>query len=368
MLVHICCSVDSHYFLQELRKVYPHEKMIGFFYNPNIHPKDEYDLRLLDVRRSCENLGIGLIVGDYDFMSWFEGVRGLEDAEEKGERCGVCFDERLLKTALLALEISENKITTTLLASPMKSRDELFLQGENIAKKYQLEFIKIDVRKDGGTQRQAKMAKDSNLYRQNYCGCQFALEKQRNRAGKCTFELFEHIGGQILPASAKQNLAVFIELNRLETARIPYILQKNQIQTYRILRAFVKHDNRVIPSYIFTHSRACKNLKSGKILWREIRVAWESCENLTLGFCDNAVFMTIEGANVVFNKRYQNTLEMLYNPPLYDDELRFRVAILGIESVKPVIVVDSVIDENISISIDSVFQNMDKFSLIKLEL
>jgi len=49
MLVHICCSVDSHYFLQKLQKEYPEEKLTGFFYDPNIHPYSEYYLRLLDV-------------------------------------------------------------------------------------------------------------------------------------------------------------------------------------------------------------------------------------------------------------------------------------------------------------------------------
>jgi len=67
MLVHICCAVDSHYFLQKLQADYPDEKLTGFFYDPNIHPYSEYYLRLLDVKRSCKMLGIDLIEGEYDF-------------------------------------------------------------------------------------------------------------------------------------------------------------------------------------------------------------------------------------------------------------------------------------------------------------
>ena len=95
MLVHICCSVDSHYFLSELKKKYPDEDFVGFFYNPNIHPKSEYDLRLSDVQRSCDMLGIRLIEGAYNDRHWFVGVRGMENEPEKGERCLKCFDIRL---------------------------------------------------------------------------------------------------------------------------------------------------------------------------------------------------------------------------------------------------------------------------------
>lgn len=99
MLVHICCSVDSHFFLQKLQLEYPEETLIGFFYDPNIHPFSEYSLRLLDVKRSCQKLGIVLHVGEYDYEGWIEAVRGLENEPEKGKRCLVCFDNRLEKTA-----------------------------------------------------------------------------------------------------------------------------------------------------------------------------------------------------------------------------------------------------------------------------
>ncbi|HGZ70984.1 MAG TPA: diacylglucosamine hydrolase like protein, partial [Nitratifractor sp.] len=72
MLVHICCSVDSHYFLQKLQIEYPESKLIGFFYDPNIHPYSEYYLRLLDVERSCKLLDIELLEGPYDYSAWIE--------------------------------------------------------------------------------------------------------------------------------------------------------------------------------------------------------------------------------------------------------------------------------------------------------
>ena len=95
ILVHICCSVDSHFFLQKLQTIYPDKKLVGFFYDPNIHPYSEYYLRYLDVKRSCEILGIELIEGEYDFIKWLEVVKGYEDEPEKGARCSICFDRRL---------------------------------------------------------------------------------------------------------------------------------------------------------------------------------------------------------------------------------------------------------------------------------
>lgn len=368
MLVHICCSVDSHYFLQELKKLYPNEKMIGFFYNPNIHPKEEYDLRLFDVKRSCDSLGVDLIVGDYNLESWLDRVKGFEDAEEKGDRCTICFDERFLKSAALAMQLNEKYLTTTLLTSPMKSQNDLFNQGESIAKEYGLEFVSLDIRSNGGTQRQSKMAKDSNLYRQNYCGCVYALNKQRIRSSKIALEMFNNIGRQVLKGSASWTLDTFRELHRCEKNNIPHILQKNSINVYRLLSGYVceqsssSTDKNVIPSYIFTHSKSSKNLKSGEVLWSDIDY---NGKKIMLGFCDNALFIDICSVNLVFGMNYKNTIDMLYNPPLYDDELAFRIKILGSESVKPFIVLDSMLSF-LKINIDSVFQNVDIFEVIKL--
>ncbi len=367
MLVHICCSVDSHYFLQELKEIYPNEKMIGFFYNPNIHPKEEYDLRLFDVKRSCSSLGIDLIVGDYNLESWLNKVKGFEDAEEKGDRCTICFDERLLKSAILAMQLNERYLTTTLLTSPMKSQSELFNQGESIAKIYGLEFISIDTRSNGGTQRQSKMAKDSNLYRQNYCGCIYALDKQRSRSNKVTLEMFNNIGKQVLKGSARWTLETFKELYEYERNNIPYILQKNNINAYRLLSGYVFEQlsasgvKNIIPSYIFTHSKSSKNLKTGDIIWKKIDF---DGKKIMLGFCDNALFVDIDSINLVFNINYKNVIDMIYNPPLYNDELSFRIKILGSDSVKPFIVVDNFVS-SLKINIDSIFQNIDIFEVIK---
>lgn len=363
MLVHVCCSVDSHYFLQELSKQYPNDELIAFFYNPNIHPKEEYDLRLLDVKRSCNMLNVKLIEGNYDIVSWLDRTYGFEDEEEKGHRCSLCFDERLIKTAMLALEINESKITTTLLASPMKSKEELFAQGDNIIANYGLDFIKIDVRSGGGTQRQSKMAKEANLYRQNYCGCQYALRKQRDRSNKVTTELFSNIGNQIQHGSIKHLINTFNTFYELESSNKPCLLQKKSINIYRLLTGSLKCNGSIIYSYIFVNSKSCKNLKSGDISWHIIEVDGNPSH---VGFCDNMYFVDIKSINVAFGKNYKNVLDMVYNPPDYDIEMRYRVKLSGFDSIKPIVVVDSIIESGAILNIDAVFQTADVFEVVKL--
>lgn len=125
ILVHICCSVNSHHFLTELRTLYPSARLIGYFYNPNIHPYEEYQLRLLDVARSCAMLGVALMDESYDIATWLCATEGHENAPEKGERCGICFAMRLHKSAQKAKEQGISQLTTTLLTSPLKPQAEL---------------------------------------------------------------------------------------------------------------------------------------------------------------------------------------------------------------------------------------------------
>ncbi|MFV0481507.1 MAG: epoxyqueuosine reductase QueH, partial [Campylobacteraceae bacterium] len=151
MLVHICCSVDSHYFLQKLQKLYPDEKLIGFFYDPNIHPYSEYALRFLDVKRSCDKLKISLLEGEYDFDGWLNAVKGFEDEPEKGKRCVICFDNRLEVSAKKAKELGEKTLTTTLYMSPKKSYEQLNIAAKKIEKEFDLKVLMPDFRSGGGT-------------------------------------------------------------------------------------------------------------------------------------------------------------------------------------------------------------------------
>ncbi len=395
MLVHICCSVDSHYFLSELHKIYPDENLIGFFYNPNIHPKEEHDLRLQDVRRSCNMLNIELIEGEYDTQVWFDNVKGLEDEPEKGSRCNVCFDTRLLKTAQLAKKMQIPKFTTTLLSSPMKEQQILYTQGDVIAASNDLEFIKINVRANGGVNRQNELAKADNLYRQNYCGCQFALTQQRTKQQKMAFEMMSNIGGQILPASNESRKKIFRHRDMLEEQGKGYILTQQEHIVWRLLNSKIWHKKEVIASYILARSTSKKKVKSSKITWIKPKInnfyqifqtqlymltagekvaflekkeyIYKQDSTLLIGFSqkDDSIFIDIHTLNFFFDTAYVNVNNMVKNPPQYTQEMHLRYALCGMESVNPIVVLDTQIPYDITMEIQSILQNERSFVIFE---
>ncbi|MCX2717074.1 epoxyqueuosine reductase QueH [Helicobacter sp. MIT 21-1697] len=367
MLVHICCSVDSHYFLSEIQKIYPDTTMIGYFYNPNIHPKSEYDLRLLDVRRSCKMLGVRLVEEEYESQKWFESVKGLEEAPEKGERCVKCFDMRLEKTAQMAHTMSIESFTSTLLSSPLKEQQILFAQGEQIAQHYGLYFIKVDVRSNGGTQAQSQLANKDRLYRQTYCGCQFALSKQRASQGQLPLELMSNIGKQILPASNEQRKAVFDLRDKCEKEGREYALYKQSKIIWRNLRSVCIDEGKVISSYVITHSRSKNMIKTSNITYikRSVYDKDYIFQCIEVGYAkrDESVFLSIDDVNILLKTQYANVQEMVYNAPYYEDEIALRTALCGADSINPIIILDTKIKHNLKLFINAHFQESSIFAI-----
>ena len=321
MLVHICCSVDSHFFLQKLQKLYPHETLIGFFYDPNIHPMSEYQLRLLDVRRSCQKLGITLYEGVYNYEGWVKAVRGLEEEPEKGKRCEVCFDNRLEESARKALEIGQKTLTTTLLTSPKKSLQQLAYSLNVITKKYGLESVVPDFRKNGGTQEQFALAKKDQLYHQDYCGCFFALSKQRDMQQRWCDELCAPLNAQVLPSSIEDRMDVYEKVIVAEAHQQNFKLRREKFLNYRLLRAWVKKNSEgVIPSYILFYSTIKKESLKGRI---------ESIRNDVGYFTkEEVLFVSLASFNKTMKTAFKNVKEMLFNPPSIAAELHFRAQLL----------------------------------------
>jgi len=268
MLVHICCAVDSHYFLQKLQADYPDEKLIGFFYDPNIHPYSEYYLRLLDVKRSCRMLDIELIEGEYDYALWMETVRGLEHEPEKGKRCSLCFDRRFEVSAKKAAELGESSFTSTLLTSPKKSLKQLQAAGDALGEKYAVTFLAPDYRKASGTQEQNILAKEAQLYRQDYCGCLYGLTIQREQQQKLADELFSPLSGQIQPESIESRIALYEARIKLETEDIPYRIIKERFLNWRLIMGWLKVRKETIPSHFLPYSTMKKTYSRGRIEYR----------------------------------------------------------------------------------------------------
>ena len=371
MLVHICCSVDSHYFLQELQKVYPQENLIGFFYNPNIHPKSEYNLRLNDVKRSCKMLGIELLEGTYDDGQWFDWVKGLEDKPEKGDRCIKCFDIRLKVSAKKAKELREKFFTTTLLSSPMKEYDVLYRQGNVIGEMYGLDFIGINFRKNGGIQKQSELARKDNLYRQNYCGCKFALLQQREMQNKLSLEMISEIGCRKLPGSIEHRQEIFSRRDLLEKNHKNYILTQRKTIAHRILNSRILTNNKIVFSHILAHSES-KNYKIKDLLWQYIFVDNQSLvaqtpQKIKVGLSkkDDILFLTLDTFMILTKSYYRNLLDLIHHPPSYDKELQVRKILCGDTSINPIIIVENEIYSDLQIQIIALFQEENVFDVIE---
>ena len=316
MLVHICCSVDSHYFLQKLRADYPDEKLTGFFYDPNIHPYSEYYLRLLDVRRSCRMLGIDLIEGEYDVENWLEAVRGLEHEPEKGARCSVCFDRRFEVTAQKASELGESLFTSTLLTSPKKSLRQLQHAGDTLAGKFGISFVAPDYRKASGTQEQNILAKEDALYRQDYCGCLFGLTMQRDQQKKLADELFVPVSGQIQPESIEERIAMYEERWGLEEKNIPHQIIKQRFLNWRLKMGLLRVRKEVVAAHFLPYSTLKGEYSRGKIEY----VTGE----LHHMNRDEVKFITLETYNRLAKSNYSNVTELTFSPPCFEKELEIR--------------------------------------------
>lgn len=179
LLLHSCCAPCSGEVMEAI-----HASGINysiFFYNPNIHPKREYQLRKEENIRFAEQHGIEFIDADYDTDNWFERVQGLEWEPERGERCTKCFDMRFERTALYAQEHGFPVISSSLGISRWKNMAQINDCGKRAASRYEgLVYWEYNWRKGGGSQRMIEISKREGFYQQEYCGCVYSLRDTNN--------------------------------------------------------------------------------------------------------------------------------------------------------------------------------------------
>ena len=335
MLVHICCSVDSHFFIEKLQQEYPDEKLVGFFYDPNIHPYSEYRLRLLDVERSCRRLGIELIEGPYDFENWMDAVRGLEYEPEKGARCEVCFDKRFEVSARKALELGEKSMTTTLLVSPKKSQEQLIRSGEAFRESHGVAFVAFDYRKNGGTADQGRVSREQQLYRQDYCGCLYGLSMQREQQQRLMDEMFSPMSKQLLPASIEERLAMYERRMDLEEQNISYRIVKERFLNYRLLRSSLSVGDDVVPSHPLFYSTISRNRTQGNI---DFEIDGQFFLNR-----EEVRFITLRTFNAITGSHCKNTRELMFAPPPVETEIFLRERLTGTPfGTSAILVVDEI--------------------------
>lgn len=147
-----------------------------FFYNPNIYPEEEYNIRKAEIKRYAEKLGLEIIDGDYDHALWQRYITGHESDKERGPRCQLCFEMRLKKTAEEAEKRGLDTIATTLASSRWKSIEQIEAAGNKaVANHPNVSFWAKNWRKDGLQQRRSELLKENGFYNQQYCGCEFSV-------------------------------------------------------------------------------------------------------------------------------------------------------------------------------------------------
>ena len=174
LLLHSCCAPCSGEVMEAL--IASDIDFTIYFYNPNIHPRKEYDLRKDENIKFAEKHNIPFVDADYDVDDWFTRAKGMEHEPERGIRCTMCFDMRFERTALYAYENGFPIITSSLGISRWKNFEQINDCGIRAADHYPgITYWTYNWRKKGGSSRMLEISKREHFYMQEYCGCAYSL-------------------------------------------------------------------------------------------------------------------------------------------------------------------------------------------------
>ena len=176
IILHACCAPCASYPIKKL--IEDNFEPVVFFYNPNIFPSSEYEIRRVELKKYCSKIGVQCFEGNYEIKKFYEAIDGFENEPEKGNRCSICFDLRLDKTVQFAISKNISCFTTTLSVSPHKNSIQIFEEGRKIAQKYGVEFLEYNFKKQDGFKISRTIAKENNMYAQSYCGCEFSMKSK----------------------------------------------------------------------------------------------------------------------------------------------------------------------------------------------
>lgn len=175
LLLHSCCAPCSSYVIEYLSQYF---QITVFYYNPNISKEEEYRKRVAEQKRFIREFPakypVDFLEGDYEPKEFFQTVKGYEQCSEGGERCFLCYEMRLKKTAQEALKGAFDYFTTTLTISPLKLSVKLNEIGLKLEAEYGVSYLLSDFKKREGYKRSIELSKEYGLYRQNYCGCVYS--------------------------------------------------------------------------------------------------------------------------------------------------------------------------------------------------
>lgn len=213
LLLHSCCAPCSG----ELMEAFVESGIdyTIYFYNPNIHPVKEYELRKEENIRFAQKHGVPFVDADYDTDNWFARAKGMENEPERGIRCTMCFDMRFERTALYAHEHGFKVMTSSLGISRWKNMAQINDCGHRAAAPYdELVYWDYNWRKGGGSARMIEISKRERFYQQEYCGCVYSLRdtnRHRRAQGRDRIKLGTQFYGDEPAADGKVIDLVVIE-------------------------------------------------------------------------------------------------------------------------------------------------------------
>ncbi len=179
ILLHSCCAPCSSHVIDTLTNYF---NITILYYNPNIEPLEEYEKRKQEEIRFINEYPaknqLNIMDCDHENNKYHETIKGLEQEREGGARCIKCYFLRLEKTAMLAKRSNFDYFATTLTVSPLKNSAKLNEIGEYLSEKYDIKYLYSDFKKKEGYKHSIEMAKEYDLYRQDYCGCIYSKKER----------------------------------------------------------------------------------------------------------------------------------------------------------------------------------------------
>ena len=176
ILIHACCAPCSSEVIDFLKDIFD---ITILYYNPNIYPEEEYEKRYDQF--TLLPYQFDLIKGKYEDDKYYEAIKGYEDLGEFSQRCYKCFYLRMEECAKIAKENHFDYFTTTLSISPYKNSKWINEIGYELEKKYNVNYLYSDFKKQEGYKKSIELSKEYGLYRQEYCGCVYSLKESEEK-------------------------------------------------------------------------------------------------------------------------------------------------------------------------------------------
>lgn len=167
LLAHVCCGPCAIAPVERLQA--QGVELVGVYYNPNIHPLQEYLRRRQGLVQVAVRMGFQTLYLDDEYapQDFFHTIHGREE-----QRCDACYALRLNRVAALAAQLGFPAFTSTLLYSKYQRHEAIRAAGERAAETHGVEFFYQDFREDW--RRGIELSKEWGVYRQQYCGCLYS--------------------------------------------------------------------------------------------------------------------------------------------------------------------------------------------------